>query len=226
MHVNELYRRLAERYPLRQEIIRLANRNIAIAVVVDPDQFLDELSKEEHDGALRLPYWAYLWPSSIALARHLDQMDSLKSQRVLEIGCGFGLGGIVGSQGGGKVLFTDYEKDALLFAQYNAFQNRCLEGTSFAQMDWNDPCLKGRFARILAADVVYEEKNWKPILALIQKHLALDGTAIIAEPNRANADGFFDLLARYGYSTEEFGYTALLEEDPSTITVYCVRREE
>lgn len=226
MHVNELHRRLAERYPLRQEIIRLANRNIAIAVVVNPDQFLDELSKEEHDGALRLPYWAYLWPSSIALARHLDQMDSLKSQQVLEIGCGFGLGGIVGSQGGGKVLFTDYEKDALLFAQYNALQNRCLEGTSFAQMDWNDPCLKGRFARILAADVVYEEKNWKPILALIQKHLALDGTAIIAEPNRANADGFFDLLARYGYSTEEFGYTALLEEDPSTITVYCVRREE
>jgi predicted nicotinamide N-methyase len=91
-------------------------------------------------------------------------------------------------------------------------------------MDWNAPCFNGQFTRILAADVVYEEKNWKPILALIQKHLAVGGTAIIAEPNRANADGFFDLLARYGYKTEEFGYTALLEEDPSTITVYCVRR--
>ena len=47
MHVNEFYRRLAQRYPLRQEIVQLANRNIAITVVVDPDQFLDELSKEE-----------------------------------------------------------------------------------------------------------------------------------------------------------------------------------
>ncbi len=226
MHVNELHRRLAERYPLRQEIIRLANRNIDITVVVDPDQFLDELSKEENDGALRLPYWAYLWPSSIALARHLDQMDSLKSQRVLEIGCGFGVSGIVASQGGGRVLFTDYEKDALLFAQYNALQNRCTEGASFVQMDWSAPCFNGRFTRILAADVVYEEKNWEPILALIQKHLAVDGAAIIAEPNRANADGFFDLLARHEFTSEEFGYTALLEEDPSTITVYCVRREE
>ena len=123
-------------------------------------------------------------------------------------------------------MFADYEKDALLFAQYNSLQNRCIKGSSFVQMDWNAPCFKGRFARILAADVVYEEKNWKPILALIQKYLALDGTAIIAEPNRANADGFFDLLARCGFTSEEFGYTALLEEDPSTITVYCVRREE
>ena len=84
--------------------------------------------------------------------------------------------------------------------------------------------MKGQFTRILAADVVYEEKNWEPILALIQEYLAADGTAIIAEPNRANADGFFDLLKRYGFTSEEFGYTALLEEDPSTITVYCVRR--
>lgn len=226
MYVKELHRCLAQSYPLRQEIIRLANREIVITVVVDPDQFLDELSKEEYDGELRLPYWAYLWPSSIALARHLDQMDTLESQRVLEIGCGFGVAGIVASLGGGKVLFTDYEKDALLFAQYNALQNGCTERASFAQMDWNTPCLNGQFARILAADVVYEEKNWKPILALIQKYLADDGTAIIAEPNRANADGFFDLLARHGFTSEEFGYTALLEEDPSTITVYCAKRED
>ena len=224
MRVNELHQCLAQRYPLRQEIIQLTNRNIAITVVVDPDQFLDELSTEENDGELRLPYWAYLWPSSIALARHLDQMDSLESQRVLEIGCGFGAAGIVASQGGGRVLFVDYERDALLFAKYNSLQNRCIEGASFVQMDWNAPCLKGRFTRILAADVVYEEKNWEPILALIQKHLAVDGTAIIAEPNRSNADGFFDLLAHHGFTSEEFGYTALLEEDLSTITVYCVRR--
>ena len=224
MIINELHRHLAERYPLRQEIIRLANRNITVTVVVDPDQFLDELSKEEHDGALRLPYWAYLWPSSIALARHLDQMDSLSGQRILEIGCGFGVSGIVASQGGGRVLFSDYERDALLFAQYNAFQNRCIEKISFVQTDWNAPCFKSRFARILAADVVYEEKNWEPILALIEKNLAADGTAIIAEPDRASADGFFDLLKRHGFTSEEFGYTALLEEDPSTITVYCVRR--
>ena len=224
MRVNELHERLSHRYPLRQEIIQLANRNIAITVVVDPDQFLDELSKEENDGALRLPYWAYLWPSSIALARHLDHMDSLESQRVLEIGCGFGLSGIVASQGGANVLFTDYEQDALLFAQHNALKNSAIDGISFVQMDWSAPCFKGRFTRILAADVVYEEKNWNPILALIQDYLALDGTAIIAEPNRANADGFFDLLKCHGFTTEEFGYTALLEEDPSTITVYCVQR--
>ena len=224
MHVNALHRRLADRYPLRQEIIQLGNRKIAITVVIDPDQFLDGLSKEESDGELRLPYWAYLWPSSIALARHLERMDSLESLRVLEIGCGFGVSGIVASQGGGKVLFTDYEREALLFAQYNALQNGCIEGASFVQMDWRAPCLKGQFTRILAADVIYEERNWKPILALIQEYLAPDGTAIIAEPNRTNADGFFDLLEGHGFATEEFGYTALLEEDPSTITVYCVRK--
>ena len=136
------------------------------------------------------------------------------------------MSGIVASQGGAEVLFTDYEGEALLFAQHNALQNGCMAGTSFVQMDWNAPCLKGRFTRILGADVVYEKRNWEPILALIQEHLAADGTALIAEPNRANADGFFDLLARHGFTSEEFGYTALLEEDPSTITVYCVQRED
>ena len=221
MELNQLF---GQRHRLKQETIRLALGKLSITVVANPDECLEEFSKQETDGTLRLPYWAYLWPSSIGLAHHLDRMDLLAGLRVLEIGCGFGLAGLAASQGGGNVLFTDYERDALLFARYNAWRNSCLAGTAFLQMDWNAPCLNGQFERILAADVVYEEKNWDPILSLIQTHLAPDGTAIISEPNRSNAHGFLDLLNRCGFTSEEFGYTTLLEEDPTTVAVYSVQR--
>ena len=59
MHINELHRCLTERYPLRQEIINWERE--LITVVIDPDQFLDELSKEETTARYVSPI-GYLWP--------------------------------------------------------------------------------------------------------------------------------------------------------------------
>ena len=166
-----LIHQIKSRYPVAEQTIPLTTGHIRMAVIDDPDQFLDTLSKEDSCGTLHLPYWTYLWPSAIGLAHYLDRNHGLAEQRVLEIGCGFGLAGIVACQKGGGVLFTDYERDTLTFARYNALQNGCADQASFVQMDWNAPCLKGKFSRILASDVIYEETHWNPILALIQTHL-------------------------------------------------------
>ncbi len=225
MRVENLYQHLKHRYPLKKEIIPLTSRQIAMTIVEDGDKFLDELSREDSDGDLHLPYWTYLWPSAIGLVHYLDEMETLAGHQILEIGCGFGLAGIVACQNGGRVFFTDYERDALRFAQYNVLQNGCEQNAAFVQMDWHAPCLKRQFSRILASDVIYEERNWQPILALIEKYLTPDGRAIFSEPNRTNADGFFDLIRHHGFTYEEYGYTVLLlAEDSSTVTVYCVRR--
>ena len=83
-------------YPLTSTIIKLKTGRIQLTVIKEPDWFLEQLSREDSQGKLYLPYWTYLWESSIALARHAEQLGThLKNTTVLEIGCGFGLTGIV-----------------------------------------------------------------------------------------------------------------------------------
>ena len=222
-----LLQQIKSRYPVAEKTISLITNQIRMTIVEDPDQLLDTLSKEDQCGTLRLPYWTYLWPSAIGLAQHLDWRHGFAGQRVLELGCGFGLAGIVACQKGGIVLFTDYERDTLSFARYNALQNGCAERASFLQMDWNTSCLKGKFSRILASDVIYEDTHWNPILALLQTHLTPDGEAIFSEPNRTSASGFLERISRYGFTyTKQTNDVVGLDGVVFKISIYCLKREE
>jgi predicted nicotinamide N-methyase len=113
---------------------------------------------------------------------------------VLELGSGLGLAGIAAACAGACVTLTDYETDALLFARYNAlmnlpaglFQNRvrCLP------MDWRSPGIAMKFDVIIGADIVYERRNFSPVLALLQAHLHPGGRAVLAGPDRAIGRAF------------------------------------
>ena len=221
-----LLQQIKNRYPIEEKIIPLISDQIRMVIIDDPDQLLDTLSKEDQWGTLHLPYWTYLWPSAIGLARHLDLSHGFEGHHILEIGCGFGLAGIVACQKGGVVLFTDYERDTLAFARYNALRNGCADRSSFVQMDWNNPCLKGKFSRILASDVIYEDTHWNPILALLQTHLAPDGVAIFSEPNRISASGFLERISRYGFTyTEQTNDVVGLDGVVFKVSIYCLKRD-
>ena len=212
-------------YGLTSTIIKLKRGRVQLTIVKEPDWFLEQLSREDDEGKLYLPYWSYLWESSIGLARHIDNIGArLESARVLEIGCGFGLAGIVACRMGAKVVFTDAERDALRFAQHNAEQNGVEHNADFVQMDWNTPCFDCKFRYILAADVIYEEHHWQPILTLLQEYLAPNGVALFSEPNRKNAIGFFKLLRVNGFTYQKSTYPVTLDKNTSQVSIYTVRR--
>lgn len=211
-------------YPLKHTTILLENGEIHLTIVDDPDRFLDKLSKENNEGRLFLPYWIYLWESAVGLARHISELgEMLCGQDTLEIGCGFGLAGIVARQAGAKVVFTDFEHDALLFAQYNSQQNG-INSAAFVQMDWDTPCFSTKFDVILASDVIYEEENWKPILGLLQNLLNTDGTALFSEPNRKNADGFLKCIRKNGFTFQKSTCSISLDQKTTHINIYTVQR--
>ena len=54
-----------------------------------------------------MPYWAELWPSGIALARHVVGL-ALAGRRVLELGCGLALPSFAAALAGADVLATDW----------------------------------------------------------------------------------------------------------------------
>ena len=213
-------------YPLTSTIVKLKTGRVQLTLIEDPDWYLDRLSQEDSEGKLYLPYWTYLWESSIGLARHVETLGAqLGGAPTLEIGCGFGLTGIVACQMGAKVVFTDAEQDAVRFAQHNAEQNGVEERADFVQMDWNTPCFNSKFRYILAADVIYEEHHWQPIATLLQDYLTPNGIALFSEPNRKNAIGFFKLLNDNGFTYQKSTYPVKLEGRTNQVSIYTVRRE-
>ena len=212
-------------YPLTSTIIKLKTGRVQLTLIKEPDWFLEQLSQEDSEGKLYLPYWTYLWESSIGLARHVEKIGTrLKDAHILEIGCGFGLTGIVACRMGARVIFTDAEHGALRFAHHNADQNGVSQSADFVQMDWNTPCFNCRFPYILAADVIYEEHHWMPIVTLLQNYLTPNGIALFSEPNRNNAIGFFKLIGDNGFAYQKSICPVTLDGKTSQVSIYTVRR--
>jgi predicted nicotinamide N-methyase len=134
------------------------------------------------------PYWAYLWPSARALARFAAELDDLAGLRVLDLGCGVGAIGVAAATRGAHVVAADLRREAIVLAQRNAAKNGVELKTLL--LDWNDPPPDlGKFDRIFAADVFYEDGMLSSVLRFSKKHLAPDGAAFIADPMRVMPSG-------------------------------------
>jgi predicted nicotinamide N-methyase len=167
-----------------------------IAHPVSADDLIDE---EDFDRDERLPYWAELWPSSLALARHLSKRD-LTGIHAIELGCGVGLPTIVALARGAMVLATDHYEAALDFSAHNANTNLDREPDT-ALLDWRTPDIEGlsTFDLVLAADVLYERKNAAALADLVPKLLAPGGEALFADPRRDEAPVFLGAMEGNGF---------------------------
>jgi predicted nicotinamide N-methyase len=163
------------------------------------------IDEGDFEGDERLPYWAELWPSAIALARYLSRED-LAGRRAIELGCGIGLPTVAALAGGAKVLATDHYEAALDFTVHNARTNLGREPEA-TLLDWHapDPERLGTFDLVLAADVLYEARNLPALANLVPAVLASGGEAVFADPRRADAPVFLGLMERRGLENKTEG---------------------
>ena len=173
-----------------------------VAHPVAADALIDE---EEFARDERLPYWADLWPSAVALARSLHA-EHLAGKRVVELGCGVGLPSVVALACGASVTATDHYRAALDFTRYNALVNLGRESCT-RLLDWHSSHFEemGPFDLVLAADVLYEARNVPALAALTPTLLAPGGEVLLADPRRKNAPAFLERMRERGFcpSTEE-----------------------
>jgi predicted nicotinamide N-methyase len=176
---------------------------LSILTVRDPDTLLEAVTPEAFPQDERLPYWAQIWSSSVVLARELAVRRLPPGSRVFELGCGLGLAGISAARAGAQVMMTDYDEDALAFAGYNALTNapdavRCGVLT-LLKFDWRDtpPCTG--FDLVLGADIVYEHRNFVPILHTLERLLHPEGVALFTDPDRSVGRTFLARAASLGF---------------------------
>jgi predicted nicotinamide N-methyase len=150
------------------------------------EELIDEAAFDEEEF---LPYWAELWPSGLALARHVAAHE-LQGQRVLELGCGLGLPALTAALRGADVLATDWAEDAIELLRRNAESNGVF--LRVARVRWSEPEPLLRAAPwdlVLGADLLYEARNAEQLAELLPQ---LGGEVLLAEPGRPYAKEFLE----------------------------------
>jgi len=121
---------------------------------------------------------------------------------VLELGSGLGLAGVAAARAGARVVFTDYEEDALAFCRFNALINGC-RGAEFHLLDWRRPRHHRRYQTIIASDIIYERAVIYMLLAALDVLLLPGGSFVVAEPGRPIAETFFTELRLRGFASRK-----------------------
>jgi predicted nicotinamide N-methyase len=199
-----------------------SGKTYLIKKIKNLDELVDRVDVEIFKKDERLPYWAELWPSAIGLSRHIAANPHLLfGKSVLELGCGLGLTSLVLRNCHPKsLLLTDYEPESLQIASDNFILNG-LDRPQTHLLDWRKPDMDLTFERIVASDVLYEERFFAPLLQVLIKYLKPGGMILLAEPGRPIAQPFFEMLQKNHFVYEEF--SEMVDQDSKEINVGIYR---
>ncbi len=101
-------------------LVPLASLPDVLLYAAHPGSRLSRLSSPA-DAA---PYWAWPWAGGLALAQHIvAHPDAVAGQRVLDLGAGSGLVGIVATKAGATVSAAEIDPNARAAIALNAAAN-------------------------------------------------------------------------------------------------------
>ena len=163
-------------------------------------------------GEVYVPYWTDLWPAARMLGKWILRQRWPAGLAALEVGCGLGLPGLAALSMGVDVTFSDYDSTALHFVRRNALINDLPEPKTL-QLDWRFPPDGVQFPVLLAADLIYEERNVAPLIRLIARMLAPVGVCLLTDQDRVPSSLLRRRLADAGLP---FTTTMLRAGEPGT----------
>jgi predicted nicotinamide N-methyase len=155
----------------------VAGVELALLRPESPESLIDETEFERDEF---LPYWAELWPASLALAEALPELAGL---RVVELGCGLGVPALVAAAKGAEVTAIDWAPDAIALLRENAERNGLRVRAEVR--DWREPWGE-RFDVALAADVLYERRNVEPLSARLAELAPVAYVGLAGRPYEAD----------------------------------------
>jgi predicted nicotinamide N-methyase len=175
-------------YATRQHELTFGDLRVWLLTVGRLEDYVDGEELLRNADAPEPPYWAHLWPGSRALARLVATEIDCRGRRVIDIGCGVGLVGVVAARCGAAVTAIDNAHAALRFANRNAALNGC--DVAAIQTDLRRTGVRGRFDYCFAADVTYDPALQTALADFLADHLSAGGRAWCAESVRTFDQGF------------------------------------
>jgi predicted nicotinamide N-methyase len=192
--IERLRAKWAGKLPLVTSEIAIGDRLYSVTAVQNQDILLDAAEEMEH-----IPYGFLLWEAAVGLARFLAAHPTwVAGKRVLELGAGLGLPGMVARTLGAQVGQTDHLPGTLALAQVNAHQNG-ITGLTWFVADWQTWTHAERYDILLGADILYERAMHFYLEAIFQRNLAPGGKLLLSDPSRPQALEFAAHLEKSGW---------------------------
>jgi predicted nicotinamide N-methyase len=187
-------------FPLEECRLRLPNREISILHVAAMLTHTDEshfLLEEKNP----LPYGIALWASTIALGQDIiSRANSFRDKRVLELGAGTGLPGIIAaSLAAKKVVQTDKNNLALTLCKRNCELNG-IETIEHRLDDWTNWLDGEKYDWIIGSDILYSVDMHPPLMRIFESNLSQSGRILISDPFRKGSMPLFELMEANGWS--------------------------
>jgi predicted nicotinamide N-methyase len=149
------------------------------------------------DPTTPFPFWAKIWPSSIALIEVLKAHPHLIQDKcVLEIAAGIGLPSLMMADIAKSIQISDYDKEAVSLLQKN-IEHLQLQNVKAMQLDWNAIPDNMQPEVILLSDVNYDPMQFDTLISLINKFMDQRCSVILSTPQRIMASPFVQKLETY-----------------------------
>ena len=216
-------------FPLQEYRLRLAGREWTV-LHTDAVLTFDDEQRFLRDRTDRLPYGVVLWPAAIALAHEIAaRADAMRGARVLELGAGTGLPGIVAASLGAHVVQTDRHELAMSVCRRNGERNGERNGVTsieYRAVDWAAWVDVARYDVILGSDILYADTMHPPLSRIFDANLAPGGRVLLSDPFRAVSLKLLEAMETAGWQIALSKWTIGEDAAPRSIGVYELSRHD
>ena len=144
------------------------------------------------------PYFGQVWPAGLRLAEAMAGL-SLAGRRVLEVGCGLAIAGIVSHRHKAEVTASDRHPLCARFLRENLRLNG-LSPVAYHDADWEHPDDRlGKFDLIIGSDVLYEASHPSQLAHFVERHASDHVEVVIVDPGRHRLARFSSHMRGLGF---------------------------
>lgn len=188
-------------YDVKHEEIRIGDHEYTIRSLLDRQQYSDPHGHASARGisSASWSHFGQVWSSGLVLAEHVDTLV-LDGQRVLEIGCGLAVPGIVLHRRVADVVVSDWHPECAVFLRENLRLNN-LGPLRFHDGDWSGGnATLGRFDLIIGSDVLYERNHPRQLVEFFDLHAEQRVDVLMVDPRRGQSSELTRRMLERGFS--------------------------